>query len=267
MITRIKYAGWLGMVAIAATFLVSCEKTFDNKHGIDDDQSNSSVVQFIVATVNATRNHVFLDGTRITGSNLVSGSVFPSSGFGVEIAGGLRAFLVRDTLGTSTQLPFSFAENMKAASHQTVFLYDTITSPKQKTVIDNIVVPSDTTARVRFASFAYLPTMQLPAFDIYSARRQANIFTNVRYTDVTEFVPIASGVADTFYIRETGTTTNLQNVTISTATPPAPPVWSDIRLIWTPTMKRSYTLVFRGSYRTTNLASTHVRSFTLFANY
>lgn len=146
---------------------------------------------------------------------------------------------------------------MEVSSHQTIFVYDTITSPKQKTVIDNIVEPTDTTSRIRFANFVYNPT-SVPAVDIYSVNRGANIFTNVNITDVTEYIPYASRIADTIYIRETGTGTNLQNVTGST--------WSDIRLIFTPTIRRSYTIVFWGSWRTTNTASAFERQFAYYSN-
>lgn len=252
-----KYIAGSALALVGILALVSCEKTFDNKVALQSDLSNETTVQVIVATVNASRNHVWVDGNRATGAALSSGSIFPTTGYGFSVDGGLRAFLVQDTLVTTTQLPLSFAENMQVAKHQTIFLYDTITSPKQKTVVDDIVVPTDTTARLRFAHFAFDPSMQPPAVDIYSAVRQQNIFTNVPYTGVTDFIPIASGRNDTLYIRPAGTSTNLQTVSSSG-------VWSDMRLILNPTIRRSYTMVFRGSFRTTLTSNSHVRTLSLY---
>ncbi len=254
----IKYTVGLILVVFSGIAFVSCEKTFDEKLTIRPVPEKGSVVQIYLATVNATRNHIYIDGVKTTGPFITSGSIFPASGYGIDVAPGQRAFLVRDTLAAATQLPLSFAENMKLNTHQTIFLYDTITSPKQKTVIDNIVIPDGNQARIRFANFVYNP-VGIPAIDVYSARLKANIFTNVQVSDVTEFVNVPSGVTDTFYIRNTGTSVNLQSVTGST--------WADHRVILTPTVKRSYTLAFRGSYRTTLTTSTVARTFTVFASY
>jgi hypothetical protein len=258
MRSTFKYFIRLGLVITGAFGLASCEKTFDNKLPVDDDLGNETVVQVFNAVVNSNRTQVFVDGKKVSGATITQGTVFPANPtYGFAVPGGLRAWIIRDTLGTSAQVPLVFSENMQVDRHQTIFFYDTITSPKQKTVIDNIVAPDDTTARIRFANFVYNPTM-VPAVDIYSVNRGMNIFTNVSVTDVTDFIPYASGVTDTVYIRPTGTNTNLQNVTGST--------WSDIRLIFTPTIRRSYTIVFWGSWRTTNTASAFERQLAYYSN-
>ena len=197
---------------------------------------------------------------------MVGGSIYPGSGMSSSIAAGVRAFLVKDDLATSVQPPLSFAENMQVNKRYTIFMYDTLTTPKQKTVVTNIVIPTDNTARLRFANFVYSP-FGIPAYDVYSARKQAVIFSNVQVTDVTEFISIPAGLADTLYLRPTGTTNNIKNFTPSTATPPGPGTWADLRLIFTPTQKRSYTLLFRGSHSTSSTARTnYTRTLTLFAD-
>ncbi|HRF19398.1 MAG TPA: hypothetical protein PK977_14580, partial [Chitinophagaceae bacterium] len=102
-------------------------KSFDEKFKEQDDFSNSSIMQVYVATVNASRNFIWVDANRINGASLTTGSVFPTTGFGFNVGGGLRNFLVRDTLSTSTQVPYSFAENLQAGKTYTLFMYDTIT--------------------------------------------------------------------------------------------------------------------------------------------
>lgn len=187
---------------------------------------------------------VYVDGNPVTGAALTSGSVFPASGYGFNVGSGNRAFLVQDTLRTSTQVPLSFGENLQIGKHYTIFMYDTINSPKQKTVEDNIVVPADTSARLRFANFIYNP-FAVPAIDVFSFALNRNIFTNVNVTDVTSFIPYPSRLGtDTLYIRETGSSTNIIKLAINGGL----------------TFKRSYTLVYRGSHRGTRTTS-------LFANY
>ncbi len=255
------YIGGIAVLALAGIGLVACEKTFDEKLTTNSDLNNKTTVQVFNAIVNSNRTHVFIDGKRVTGATITQGTIYPSITPGFAVEGGLRPFLVRDTNAVTTQVPLSFAENMQVSKHQTIFVFDTITSPKQKTVVDDIVVPDDTTARIRFAYFAYNPLTLPPALDVYSVKRGANIFTNVQLTDVTSFIPFASGLTDTLLIRPTGTTNNLQNFTIS-GTPPVT-TWADIRMIFTPTIKRSYTVTFWGSYRTTNTASAFERQMSL----
>ena len=252
----------LGVASLAATFMFSsCTKSFDEKVEQNRDFSNSSLLQVYMGTVSAARNYVYVDSKPVNGAALTLGSVFPSTGYAFAVPGGYRAFMVRDTLTATTQTPLSFAENMDVGKNYTIFMYDTITSAQQKTVATNIVVPADTTARLRFANFVYNPT-SITAFDIFSKKRNANIFTNVQVTDVTDFIPYASGITDTFYIRPTGTTTNLQNW----RTTPAPAQWVDLTAVLTPTEKRSYTLVFRGGYRAYVSTNTTLRTLSVFVN-
>jgi hypothetical protein len=235
----------IGIISLLTGVLViSCTKTFDEKTIQQTNFNASSVAQIFVATVGASRNYVYVDAKPVTGALMTSGSLFPSAGYGFSLDPGIKNFVVRDTLSTTTQVPISFAENMQAGKHHTVFMYDTITSPKQKTVVDNIVVPADTSIRLRFANFIYNPNTPVPV-DVYSFNRATNLFTNVPVTGVTEFIPYPSMLAvDTFYIRETGTLNQLYKLTILGG--------------YTP--KRNYTFIYRGSDRGT-------RTSTIFANY
>lgn len=213
-----------------------------------EDFGNSSLVQVYIATVNATRNYVYVDGAPLNGAAMSSGSLFPSgvATIGANVQPGVRAFLVRDTLTAATQVPLSFAENLQVGKRYTVFMYDSINAPKQKTVETNIEIPADTTARVRFANFVF-SVADVPAVDIFSKRRNVNIFTNIKRTEVTNFIPIPSAFNDTFFVRETGTLNQLA-------------VLNGLN----PTEKRSYTLVFRGRYQTTT--GTVARALSSFIN-
>jgi len=213
------------------------------------DFSNSSLVQVYIAAVNASRNYVYVDAVPVTGATMSSGSVFPSGGGAIasNLQPGLRSFLVRDTLPAATQVPLSFVQNLQVGRAYTIFIYDSINAPKQKTVPTEIVIPSDTTARVRFANFVFSASA-VPAVDIFSKRRNVNLFTNVQTTDVTGYIPIPSAFNDTFFVREAGTLNQLAALNGLN-----------------PTQKRSYTLVFRGRYQSTS--GTVIRTLSSFINY
>ena len=252
--------------------LQSCKKETDPKYTEQTSFNNSSVVQLYMAMQNASRNYLHVDNKPVNGASIVTGAVFPAVTPGFAVEGGFRAFLLRDTLTAATQLPLSFAENMQVNKRYTIFVYDTISAPKQKTVETNIVVPSDNSARLRFANFVYSPTA-IPAVDIFSKKQNATIFTNVQISEATNFISIPSGITDTFYIRSTGTGTNLQNYRQCN-----PTSFVDIIAILTPQAKRSYTLVFRGGYRASNVftscpssgtppSNPSIRQLSVFANY
>jgi hypothetical protein len=147
---------------------------------------------------------------------------------------GSHTVLIKDSLATSTQLPITFTGNFEPNKYYTIFTYDTLTAAKYKMVETNITIPTaDTVSRIRFANFAF-STTAMPNVDLFSVKRNANVFTNIAPTQVTDFIDHPGRITDTFYVRATGTTTNLT------------PVFTV-----TPTYKRSYTIVFRGRYNTT----------------
>lgn len=259
---KIKIFG-ISCFLLCGLFMISCKKTFDEKIEQQIDFSSSSLVQVYMATVGATRNYVYVDGKPVTGVSLGLGSLYPAIGYSSALPSGMKAFVIKDTLSTTTQVPLSFSADLMAGKNYTIFMYDTITSPMQKTIVTDIVIPDDTTARLRFANFVYNPTPLPSGFDIYSVKKQANIFTNVQLTDATPYIPYESNVTDTFYIRLTGTNTNLQNLRPT----PAPATLINIAAVFTPRPKRSYTLVFRGGYRATTTTNATVRTLSVFTNY
>ena len=220
---------------IASTILaVSCRKETGKEVAMEQtDYSNKALVQIYDATLNSARNHVYIDGARVTGTALAYANTFPATPSLFTVRSGFSAFLIRDTLVTTTQPAMSFAENLGAGKNYTIFMYDTLTSPKQKIVENNVFIPYDTTARVRFANFIFTRTA-VPNVDVFSVKRNANVFTNVAITDVTGYIPYASSLNDTLHVRETGTMTLLTSLNG-----------------FNPVRKRSYTLIFRGRYQTT----------------
>jgi hypothetical protein len=221
-----------GAVLAIAILSVSCKKATGKEVAAEENNfANKSLVQVFDATVNSAATHVFIDGNQATGTALTYGTVFPASSYAFKVDAGLRSFNIRNTTAGTTQTPITFAENMDVNKNYTIFMYDTITSAKQITVPTNIVIPADTTARVRFANFIYAPFTP-PGIDIFSFLKGANVATNLKVTEVTDFMPYPSRLMDTLYFSPTGTT----NVFL--------------KLVITGTGfigKRSYTVVYRGS--------------------
>lgn len=243
---------------LLATMASSCTKTFDEKIDLNSDFSGSSVVQVFLATVGAARNYVHVDGKLVTGSLLntsfssttgYTASLFPAAGVGHNVPSGLRSFLLRDTLSTTTQPQLNFAQNLESGAYYTTFAYDTITAVKQITVRNQIVVPADNSCRIRFANFAYNGVANTPAVDIISLGKNEIVATNVRYTDVTNFIVHPSLLGgEGFQVRESGTSNILATTTGTSLAP-----------------KRSYTIVYRGSHRAT--IGTSTRAVSVFVNY
>ncbi|HMK26911.1 MAG TPA: DUF4397 domain-containing protein [Chitinophagaceae bacterium] len=231
-------------VIVSALLAVSCTKQTGKEVALEQNNfTNRTFVQVYNATLNATRNYIYVDGSAVTGAAVAYGATFPSTPSNFTVASGVRAFLIRDTSSTIlTQPPMSFAENFEANQSYTIFMFDSLTTPKQKTVKNDIVFPDDTTSRIRFANFIFSKNA-VPNMDLFSVKRNANVFTNVQTTDVTNYIPHPSSSKtvenDTLYVRATGTTTNLATLTG-----------------FAPVRKRSYTLIFRGSYQAASPAKT-----------
>ena len=214
------------LIVVVASSLVflSCTReaplTAATEMGIGD----KATVQAFSATVKAARNYVYVDGTQISGGTFGLGGVFPATAYASKIGAGARQFLIKDTAAVTTQMPLTFTETLEAGKSYTIFTYDTTTSIKEKTVLNSIVIPADTTCMLRFANFTYNPAA-VANVDVYSYRKipgtpvfastavlnnasvfapvftgSTPVFSNVATTGVTAFIPYASGLTDTLYV-------------------------------------------------------------------
>lgn len=240
----------INKLAIASLFtlaLFACKKDMTLFHTEQQDLSKKALVKVYSATLGATRNYVYFDNLPVTGAGLAYGGLFPSVSFYAAIDAGTKNVEIKDTLITTKQTPAKFSSKFEAGKYYTIFTYDTLTATKQIAVEDKLVVPADTTARIRFANLIYSRTT-IPAVDVYSVKRQANVFTNIPVAGVTDFIPYASDISDTLFVRAAGTSTNLTQLNALL-----------------PREKRSYTVVFRGVYQLTT--GTLARTLTSFTNY
>jgi Domain of unknown function (DUF4397) len=237
----------LSITVLLAAGFIACKKEVEIYLPEQTDLTSKSYLRVYNSVINTSRNYVYVDKIPITGAGIVYGALFPSVSYYSAIDAGNREMLIKDTLVTSTQKPISFTSTFDAGANYTVFTYDTVNNTKYLLVKDIIEQPTDTTSRLRFANLAF-STTPVPNVDIYSLKSKANIFTNVSTAQVTGFIPFASNISDTLYVRTTGTTTNLAQLNgIS------------------PAERRSYTIVFRGRYATTT--GTIARTLSSFTTY
>ena len=248
------------VVLTTAVAVLSCRKETGKEASSEQTSfNNTATIQVYNASIpNAAtdprRVYVYVDSKPVTGQSLIFGAAFPASSTGFGIPAGFSPFLIKDTLSASLQPQIAFGENFQANKSYTIFLYDTFTVAKQKTIETNIVVPTDTTARLRFANFIYNPTA-VAGIDIFSKKRNAFVATNLLVTQVTDFIPYASASSDSLIVSENGNPGNLLDT-----------------LVFNPTRKRSYTLVFRGRWKvnealvTATAASPNFRALAVFPN-
>jgi hypothetical protein len=194
------------------SLLAACSKDHGGtaRADVDSDFSNKAILQVYNASVNTQRNFLYMDGGRLSGTSMTyTAASYLASGLMYAVPAGLHSFLIKDTLGSSTQPSLAFSQDFQANSRYSMFVYDTMKNIKQITVKDNIVIPDDTASMVRFANFRWSRTGTPVNVDVFSKIENANILTNVPYTTVTEFFARPSAVTDSLFVRETGTTTNL----------------------------------------------------------
>jgi hypothetical protein len=236
-------------IALASMImLAACEKEYKSILTEETNLSNTAFVKFHNAIINSNRTYIYSDMVPLNGATIAYGGLFPSlSPSYTALAAGTRAIAIRDTLAPSTQYPISFNAPMTAGTFYTIFAYDSLNAPQYKVIQDNIQVFNDTAARVRFANFPF-STTAMPNVDIFSQKQQANIFTNISTAAVTDFISFRANISDTLYVRPTGTTNNLTQLNGLVAT-----------------AKRNYTVIFRGSYRSTT--GTAARTLTSFLSY
>lgn len=235
------------MMCVIVTGYVSCKTDHTLLATTNTDLSNKAQVSVYDAVVPATRNYVYADNLPLTGAALAIGSTFPSGVSYSAIDPGNRTLTIKDTLLTSTQVPLTFQSNFEAGKYYSVFVYDTLNNIKYKVVEDKFIVPSDTTATMRFANLIYSST-PVPNVDVFSKNLNKVIFQNVAVGQVTDFIAMPTRVADSFFVQTTGTSTRLAG------------------LLYTPQSQRVYTMVFRGSYKTATGTSSSLRTLSMYIN-
>lgn len=228
----LKKIGILSTVALASVFAACQRDNFEPVIQQDFELVDKAFIRFANASSGSARNYIYRDNVPLPGAATAYGALFPSSaGYYAAVPAGPSTFTIRDTSSTTVQPAVSVTGTFDAGKRYTIFTYDTAYLVKHLTVEDQIEMPADTTARLRFVNIPF-SSSSVPDIDIYSKNRAQNIFSNISATGVTEFIPFESGKADTLYAFRAGS----QADTLATLTS------------FTASQKRSYTLVFRGNF-------------------
>lgn len=197
---------------------------------------------FRLATAKSDSINIFVNDTKLNGSFLTFGSMFPSTtNLYASVPAGITA-LKLTTSGVNT--PDSIAvvtmsKTLEAGKYYSLIITDSVLSTsatKQIFTQDNFVISDTTKFTMRFVH-AILNDTAGKNIDVYSTRVAANIFTNVSPGTVTDFtVQPYNFVTDTLIVRRAGGTFELAR--LSTATNPL-------------ARQRAYTLLYKGTPSTT----------------
>lgn len=226
--------------------LAACEKNEALRTVPENfDLSNKGFLKIINVTNGSPVANVYVNSTKLTGAVFGFAGSFPASTTYSVLDPGTKSVNIKDTLSV-TKINLTMDINLAVGKYYTAFVYDTLATAKYKVVEDAINITGDTSARVRFVNLIFTSSA-IPNVDIFSKKLNTNIFTNITTETVTDFISHPSKITDTFYVRPTGTTTNLTF------------------LAFTPGERRNYTMVFRGRYQAT--AGTLARTLSLFTNY
>lgn len=229
---------------LAASGFYGCRKDLTDQQQMSFQEDRKAYVQWFNATVNSTRNYIYVNGIPMNGAAVGFGTVFPSSAFSFTVYSGTNGVTIKDTLATTTQVPQNFVQDFGTGRSYTIFTYDLATSPK-RLIVENAAVnyPADNLARVRFINLVYAAPATV---DIFSTALNQKLWANIPVAQLSNYLTFQPNVSDKWYVRLANTTTNIDSLSISTTTL---------------TPKRFYTAVYRGNYPT---AST--RALNLFAN-
>jgi Domain of unknown function (DUF4397) len=154
---------------------------------------------------------VYMDNQRLLRDSVAYNGTFPAqSGVYSAIPAGNHNFyyILSRPNGANTvagDTVFKNSATIAAGKYYTTFLLDTTPNPLALTVPDNWTVPTPSFYQLRYANLVANPT---DSYDVYSIRQAGNIFTNVGYKQVTNFInmPIPL-ITDTFIVRKAGTMT------------------------------------------------------------
>jgi len=197
---------------------------------------------FRLATNNADSINLFLNGTKLNGTFLTFGSMYPSTtNLYAAVPAGVTSLKIstNGVLTPDSIAVVSMSKILEAGKYYSLIITDSILNPsssKQIFTQDNFVLSDTNTFTLRFIH-AILNDSAGKNVDIYSTRRASNIFSNISPGTVTDFTAQPYNfVTDTIIVRRAGGSFELGRLT--TASNPL-------------ARQRAYTLVYKGTPGTT----------------
>jgi len=193
---------------------------------------------FRLATSNSDSLNIFLNGSKLNGSFLTFGSLFPST---TNLYAAIPAGAATIKLSTAGVLTpdsiavVSLSKIVEAGKYYSLIITDSIlsaSSSKQIFTQDNFVLSDTNTFTLRFVH-AILNDSTGKNVDIYSTRRAGNMFSNISPGTVTDFnAQPYNFITDTIIVRRTGS--NFELARFTTASNPL-------------ARQRAYTLIYKGT--------------------
>ncbi|MBI2273748.1 MAG: DUF4397 domain-containing protein [Bacteroidetes bacterium] len=239
---------YTSLFAAAIMLFSACKKEADKTANFVASDESTAYVRVIHAApsfrniFNAPDSfNVYVNDIKMNAPFLTFGSVFPASttAFGyVAVQPGLNQFRVNihgfaSASPDSTRL-INFSKVFQAGEYYTLLLTDSIKSQRDSSQMflkDAYTKPLNGNYGLRFVHAVWNDTAG-KTIDVFSARRNANIYTNIKPGQISTFNSLAANtqLSDTLYVRRSGTLINLAQLNgVSFAN------------------QRSYTLFYRGN--------------------
>ena len=208
----------------------------ENVQWMAADTVNNAQVKFINAYSSITpaitagygpslrifRNDQKLTGTTATLDTIGYGAQFPATtAYSIVPAGSNTFYFVMNRIVSGAFAPragdtvFRKTQNLEAGKKYTFFLVDTVQNPDVMVVEDKVINPGYGKYALRFVNLVANPSDR---YDFFSVKQGRNIFSNIGYKQITEFIALPKPQAnDTFYLRNTGNTHNVSSAVVAPA--------------------------------------------------
>ena len=206
------------LLAVACAGIWTCEKEYEVT-AVNEDLSNQAFVRVIhgVTSMNTLFNvrdtfNLFLNGTRLNPTPLAFGTTYPAATSQYfSVPAGNQAIRLASVNGTNPDAATitTLNKSLKAGEYYTFVVTDSVQQQKDSMQIwvrDSFpnIAPGFYGLRL---IHAVLNDTANRSIDLYSARRNGNIFTNVKPATISNFVafPYNAAVNDTLIVKRTGT--------------------------------------------------------------
>ena len=238
------------LAASISGLLWSCSKTTPLENiAVTKSPNGSAFIKIVhfspafrLVTSKSDSLNIFMNGTKLNGSFLTFGSLFPSTtNLYAAIPAG-SATIKLSTAGVLTPdsiAVVSLSKTLEPGKYYSLIITDSILNSnnnKQIFTQDNFVISDTNTFTMRFVH-AILNDTAGKNIDVYSTRRAGNIFSNISPGTVTNFnTQPYNFITDTIIVRRASSTFELAR--FSTAANPL-------------ARQRAYTLIYKGTPSTT----------------
>lgn len=221
MLTNSKSIFLLGLLA---TTIISCKKELQEDAVTQLMTEENAYIKVVHASPNYTaitgQPDVFnflVSGAKVNGAPIAYSGMFPAQTTGyIGVTPGLHWFKVsRNGVNTNDSITVhTFQKVLKPGQRYSYIVTDSLrsnTESRGMLLEDNFNDPAPGNYAVRFVH-ALLNDTVGKTVDVYSYRRKANIFSNIKIGQATSFIEYGPAGNDTLSIRRPGVTTWGNNV-------------------------------------------------------